>query len=281
MGTGGRAFGIGGGDLPGVGGFNPSGGRSGLGGSPAGGAGGTPPMNSCCEAHDGPGCNVPFVQECTCNLDSYCCDEQWDGRCVQVADRACLAACGADTGGAGGAMGIGGSPSTGTGGALGGNPGNCCTAHPTMGCQNTDIQECVCGGTTQDAFCCNAEWDEICAFEAENNCGAQCTSPQPGSGGGGGGGTGSGGGGIECDFAGECGSCLCGSCPEEIAECQGDLGCLAIAWCVQSTACLPGNCYEPSTCGNIIDQFGGLNGPSVARAFDLSLCLLSAGCACQ
>ncbi len=274
-GFGAGGFGVGGGNI-GVGGLIPAGGQPGLGGSPAGGAGGTFPINTCCEAHASAGCNVPFVEECTCNLDSYCCDTQWDDRCVQVADRACLAACGASTGGAGGLTGSGGS-AVGAGGTGTSDPGNCCTAHPSPGCQNTGIQQCVCGGSTQDTFCCNSEWDEICAFEAENKCGAMCSSTQPGSGGD----TSTGGSGLECDFAGECGSCLCDNCPNEIADCQGDVGCLAIAWCVQSTMCLPTNCYDPSTCGGVIDQFGGLNGPSVAHAFDLSLCLLGAGCACQ
>lgn len=133
----------------------------------------------------------------------------------------------------------------------------------------------MCGGDTFDTFCCNTAWDDICTFEAETKCGALCSAQ------GSGGVAGSGGSPLSCDFAGDCGSCLCASCPGEIADCQGDAGCLAVTWCVQATMCLPFNCYEPDTCGALIDQFGGVNGSAATRALELSTCLLNAGCPCQ
>ena len=47
----------------------------------------------CCTSNAYPGCEVPFVQDCVCALDSYCCDTLWDGLCVQQALDDCQAQC--------------------------------------------------------------------------------------------------------------------------------------------------------------------------------------------
>jgi hypothetical protein len=44
---------------------------------------------------------------------------------------------------------------------------NCCVAHPTPGCDNAACQSAVC---SQDPFCCNNQWDSICANEAIAKC---------------------------------------------------------------------------------------------------------------
>ncbi len=49
--------------------------------------------------------------------------------------------------------------------------GDCCTAHNGVGCSDPDVTQCVCA---MDTFCCNTQWDGICAGEAQNDCGAQC-----------------------------------------------------------------------------------------------------------
>jgi hypothetical protein len=33
------------------------------------------------------------VQNCTCELDPYCCNTQWDDLCVQQAEESCMLTC--------------------------------------------------------------------------------------------------------------------------------------------------------------------------------------------
>lgn len=49
--------------------------------------------------------------------------------------------------------------------------GDCCEPHPDVGCSVQEIEDCVCA---IDAFCCNNSWDQICANEAVDDCGALC-----------------------------------------------------------------------------------------------------------
>ncbi|MEM6996339.1 MAG: hypothetical protein AAF721_37880, partial [Myxococcota bacterium] len=61
---------------------------------------------------------------------------------------------------------------------VGGDGGDCCEPHKTTGC---DIQECedtICGN---DSFCCEDQWDDICAGDAvfEPSCG--CEMPGTGT----------------------------------------------------------------------------------------------------
>jgi hypothetical protein len=58
-----------------------------------------------------------------------------------------------DDGGTAGDTTSGGDTTTGA------DAGDCCTPHATPGCENADVQACVCG---QDAFCCDSEWDAMC-----------------------------------------------------------------------------------------------------------------------
>ncbi len=64
----------------------------------------------------------------------------------------------------------------------GGFVGSCCQQHPWPGCANPNVYNCVC---PKDPFCCQNQWDSLCASEVSQlgcgNCG--------GAGGGGGGGT--------------------------------------------------------------------------------------------
>ncbi len=252
-----------------------TGGAVAAGGQPASGgagAGGGFPGNLCCVNHPEPGCNVPLVEECVCNIDDYCCDDSWDERCVRTATNACFGACtppasgGAGSGGAGAGTASGG---TGSGGAP---AQNCCSEHNSPGCQNTDISSCVC---SFDKYCCNNSWDSYCVRGAELYCKADCVDPGTG------GTTSTGGSSSFCELAGDCGSCTCGSCGAEMEACDGDPGCLSIAWCVQATGCLPLGCFAEDTCGDIINDAGGLSGTSTQLALELSVCVLDAGCPCQ
>lgn len=52
----------------------------------------------------------------------------------------------------------------------GGLPGDCCSASIGAGCSDPAVEACVCG---QDSFCCDSQWDEICA-QIAGGCGGNC-----------------------------------------------------------------------------------------------------------
>lgn len=58
----------------------------------------------------------------------------------------------------------------------GGGDGDCCVDNNTPGCDDPTIEGCVCA---LDAFCCDTEWDDICAGKAATDCGA-CGGGMPG-----------------------------------------------------------------------------------------------------
>lgn len=47
--------------------------------------------------------------------------------------------------------------------------GDCCSANGTPGCSTASVQTCVCD---VDAFCCERQWDAMCASVAQSACGA-------------------------------------------------------------------------------------------------------------
>ncbi|MCH7719418.1 MAG: hypothetical protein IH988_00310 [Planctomycetes bacterium] len=56
--------------------------------------------HDCCEVHSEPGCNsvcgVPDdggVEDCVCDFDSFCCEETWDGICVDLVESLGCADC--------------------------------------------------------------------------------------------------------------------------------------------------------------------------------------------
>ncbi|MCH8824122.1 MAG: hypothetical protein IH984_11520 [Planctomycetes bacterium] len=53
----------------------------------------------------------------------------------------------------------------------GGGGSNCCEGHGGLGCDDQACQDAVCGA---DAFCCETEWDDICAGLAIDLCGKLC-----------------------------------------------------------------------------------------------------------
>jgi hypothetical protein len=61
------------------------------------------------------------------------------------------------------------SANTGSCGGGGGGTGDCCADNNSPGCDDPTIESCVCG---IDAFCCNTEWDNMCAAQAASECGA-------------------------------------------------------------------------------------------------------------
>lgn len=267
-----------------------TGGFPGSGGIP--GTGGSIPAGNCCVAgmRDTAGCEDPDVQACVCSFDGFCCEQAWDQACVDEADRFCGANCSGATGGApgtGGMMGVGGGVTGGAGGMPGTGgafAGDCCETHDGRGCQEPSVQACVC---SFDPFCCETTWDELCANEAQSDCNANCMTgsggaPPTGGAPGSGGLMGSGGVVEQCTqlFNDDCGQCLCSSCFDQLNTCLGDLGCLSILACIERTGCNGFNCYQPGTCQEVIDTFGGLTGSSTQNALGLGTCAASSGCSC-
>lgn len=68
-----------------------------------------------------------------------------------------------------------------------------------------------------------------------------------------------------------CGECACNNCLNELHECQQDEGCTAIRMCAQEAMCSGIACLGP--CGDTIDMYGGLGGPSAQMALTLSGCV--------
>ena len=48
-----------------------------------------PGTEDCCSEHPEVGCNVPEIQSCVCGLDPFCCEDSWDGQCVNEATNDC------------------------------------------------------------------------------------------------------------------------------------------------------------------------------------------------
>ncbi|MFM7261167.1 MAG: hypothetical protein ACKO3W_11240 [bacterium] len=109
-----------------------------------------------------PFCNDADCCTLICNADPWCCTNQWDQICANAAVAQCT---GCQGGGGGGGC---GDP----------NSGDCCVADTTPYCSDSDCCTLICAA---DAFCCNNQWDQICANQAL----ASCTSCGGGGGGGG------------------------------------------------------------------------------------------------
>ena len=97
--------------------------------------------SNCCFANGTPGCDDPTCETAVCASDPTCCGFAWDSICAELAVLLC-AAC-SDLSGA------------------------CCVANGSPGCHDPGCESAVCGF---DPPCCFAEWDSICALEAQAIC---------------------------------------------------------------------------------------------------------------
>ncbi len=145
-----------------------------------------PLAGSCFEPNGTPGCDEIDCCQAVCDVDPFCCDVEWDQICVDAANDLCLApptgACCIDfecfivteeeCGNAGGkyfgdgtdcAPGVCDEPFPCPG------AGPCGQANGSPGCDEQECCELVCG---KDPFCCDVEWDQICADAAVELCGA-------------------------------------------------------------------------------------------------------------
>lgn len=224
------------------------------GGSASGGTAAAPPAplsnSNCCASHSGTGCDDALCQFCVCDGDPFCCNTLWDSTCAAQA-------------GGDGTMGVcmGSCP------CVGGSAwAPCCEAHSGTGCDDFGCESCVCGG---DAFCCNTQWDAVCANRAETLCDPSCECDGgPNTGGGTGGGTGNGGAeicnGVDDDCDGATDEEGAQGCTTYYADedddgwgAANDFKCL----------CNPTLDYNETTAGDCYD-FNELANPSQTQYFD-------------
>ncbi|MGP1347714.1 MAG: hypothetical protein ACTS3F_13740 [Phycisphaerales bacterium] len=107
---------------------------------------------SCCENNGTPFCDDAVCCDLICAADPFCCNTAWDQICADAAIDQCVQcfACGSS------------------------ESGDCCEANGTPYCNNAACCETVCA---VDPFCCDTEWDGICADEAAELCGGLCGVP--------------------------------------------------------------------------------------------------------
>ncbi|MCI0364076.1 MAG: hypothetical protein L0219_09365 [Phycisphaerales bacterium] len=105
-------------------------------------AGSCPGTGSCFAPHTSPGCNNELCCSAVCAIDPFCCDDHWDPLCADEAHEVCTECGGAGT-------------------------GSCFTPHPNTACNDAACCDAVCAA---DPFCCNTDWDNQCANEANQLC---------------------------------------------------------------------------------------------------------------
>ena len=117
--------------------------------APSGAAGtrprGDPGAGECVEPHAGTGCNDEACCTLICARFAFCCLLEWDQGCADIALELCEPppACPAE--------------------------GSCFEPHPEPGCLDPACCELVC---LFDGFCCDGPWDQLCADQAMQVCGA-------------------------------------------------------------------------------------------------------------
>jgi hypothetical protein len=99
--------------------------------------------------------------ETVCAIDSFCCEIEWDALCVDSAVKSCPELCDRP-------------PPPPPGGCPG--EGDCCKANGTPGCEDETCCLAVCA---IDTFCCDTEWDQLCAGTAADTCSKLCDGPPP------------------------------------------------------------------------------------------------------
>ena len=201
----------------------------------------------CCEPNGSPGCADEPTAKCVCSHDEFCCEAQWDEVCAQeveqfgcgVCDMQPLPDCGND-------QCVQPESCVTCPQDCGNCTGSCCQPNGTPGCNVQTTTKCVC---ELDAYCCEVEWDEVCADLVEDagcgNCGTYMVDC----------------GDVSCN-PGE----NCVNCPEDCGECSGDcctpnqsVGCeeLDIAQCVcahDNYCCAFG--FWDDVCVAEVEQFG-------------------------
>jgi len=102
-----------------------------------------PSNGDCLVAHPTPYCNTPECCTLVCAADPFCCATEWDALCVSRAQTLCVRTCG---------------------GSL---AADCCSAHGSTHCSDAACCTVVCN---IDPFCCETQWDSICAERSATLC---------------------------------------------------------------------------------------------------------------
>lgn len=110
---------------------------------------GSPSAGSCYASGGSPGCADSACCEAVCAVDSFCCSISWDGSCADSAFSIC------------------GDPNLACASSYGAKR-NCFMASPGRGCRDTTCCTRICAEV--DPFCCEIEWDAICAQQASYFC---------------------------------------------------------------------------------------------------------------
>uniref|UniRef100_A0A7S0A4G3 SMB domain-containing protein n=1 Tax=Pyrodinium bahamense TaxID=73915 RepID=A0A7S0A4G3_9DINO len=97
----------------------------------------------CLQERQASGCSDPTCCAAVCAADAFCCEQGWDGLCMEEANESCnLLRC------------------TSIAEA-------CDQTHGSPGCNDVACCQEVC---EEDAFCCNSEWDSDCRDAARDHC---------------------------------------------------------------------------------------------------------------
>ncbi|MBK8266160.1 MAG: hypothetical protein IPK80_33135 [Nannocystis sp.] len=102
---------------------------------------------ACCDPHVSGGCEEEEVAACVCAQDPFCCQGEWDERCVAEIELLGCGGCG-DLGEV-----------------------DCCLAHGSASCVDEAIAACVCA---YDAYCCEDMWDDGCVSAVESRGCGRC-----------------------------------------------------------------------------------------------------------
>jgi hypothetical protein len=113
---------------------------------------GSPNAGSCTSPNGSPACDDAACCEFICANDEYCCSTEWDQICSEAANSSELC-----SGGDGGGGNTCGDP----------DAGSCNSPNGSPACDDADCCEAICGS---DPFCCNTEWDQICADAVPGTC---------------------------------------------------------------------------------------------------------------
>ena len=112
-------------------------------------AGSCPGVGDCCAAHAGGGCSGAICCDLVCLNRPSCCETGWTATCAALAVLICNECAPEPT-------------------FVCPQPGDCCTDRfDTGGCERRGCCETVC---TLDDYCCNVEWDIVCANKANVHC---------------------------------------------------------------------------------------------------------------
>jgi len=117
-----------------------------------------PVAGPCCFASPFASCNEPRISDCVCAESPRCCSELWDESCVQLVNDLGCGRCGRQH------------PPPPPPRPPSMPPDyNCCEQHPSPGCSDPAINQCVCEA---DPYCCSGQWDDACTDQARRGCDA-------------------------------------------------------------------------------------------------------------